>query len=52
MKFILRYGLAALLIVIVIAIILIVPPFAASLIERWSQSDVEITFGSCIQFGT
>ena len=39
MKFILRYGLAALL--IVIAIILIVPPFAASLIERWSQSDVK-----------
>jgi len=39
MKFVIRYGLAALL--IVIAIILIVPPFAASLIERWSQSDVE-----------
>ncbi len=39
MKFVLRYGMAALL--IVIAIILIVPPFAASLIERWSQSDVE-----------
>lgn len=39
MKFVLRYGLAALL--IVIAIILIVPPFAASLIERWSQSDVK-----------
>jgi trehalose 6-phosphate synthase len=39
MKFVIRYGLAALL--IVVAIILIVPPFAASLIERWSQSDVE-----------
>jgi trehalose-6-phosphate synthase len=39
MKFVIRYGLAALL--IVIAIILIVPPFAASLIEQWSQSDVE-----------
>lgn len=39
MKFVIRYGLAALL--IVIAIILIVPPFAASLIERWSQTDVE-----------
>jgi trehalose-6-phosphate synthase len=39
MKFVLRYGLAALL--FVIAIILIVPPFAASLIEQWSQSDVE-----------
>ncbi len=39
MKFVIRYGLAALL--IMIAIILIVPPFAASLIEQWSQSDVE-----------
>lgn len=39
MKFVLRYGLATLL--IVIAVILIVPPFAASLIERWSRSDVE-----------
>lgn len=39
MKFAIRYGLAALL--IVIAIILIVPPFAASLIERWAKSDVE-----------
>jgi len=39
MKFIIRYGLAALL--IVLAIILVVPPFAASLIQQWSQSDVE-----------
>ncbi len=39
MKLVLRYGLAALL--IVTAIILVVPPFAASLIEQWSRSDVE-----------
>ena len=39
MKFVIRYGLAALL--IVLAIILIIPPFAASLIQHWSQSDVE-----------
>ena len=39
MKLVIRYGLAALL--IVVAIILVVPPFAASLIEQWSQSDVE-----------
>ena len=39
MKFVIRYGLAALL--VILAIILVVPPFAASLIEQWSQSDVE-----------
>jgi trehalose 6-phosphate synthase len=39
MRFVVRYGLAALL--IVVAIILVVPPFAASLIEQWSRSDVE-----------
>jgi trehalose-6-phosphate synthase len=39
MKFVIRYGLAALL--IVLAIILVIPPFAASLIQQWSQSDVE-----------
>ena len=39
MKWLIRYGLAALL--IILAIILVVPPFAASLIEQWSQSDVE-----------
>ena len=39
MKYIIRYGLAALL--IVVAIILLIPPFAASLIEQWSKSDVE-----------
>lgn len=50
MKFVVRYGLAALL--IVVAIILIVPPFAASLIEQWSRSDVEsrsvLAFNSAI----
>ncbi len=39
MKLALRYGLAALL--IVVAIILLVPPFAGSLIEQWSKSDVK-----------
>ena len=39
MKLAMRYGLAALL--IVVAIILLVPPFAGSLIEHWSKSDVE-----------
>lgn len=39
MRLVVRYGLAALL--IVMAIILVVPPFAASLIEQWSRSDVE-----------
>jgi trehalose 6-phosphate synthase len=39
MKFVIRYGLAALL--IVVAIILLIPPFAASLIQQWSRSDVE-----------
>jgi trehalose-6-phosphate synthase len=39
MKFVFRYGLAALL--IVGAIIFVVPRFAASLIEQWSRSDVE-----------
>jgi trehalose-6-phosphate synthase len=50
MKFVIRYGLAALL--IVVAIILVVPPFAASLIEQWSRSDVEsrsvLAFNSAI----
>ena len=39
MKLVMRYGLAALL--IVVAIILLVPPFAGSLIEQWSESDVK-----------
>ena len=39
MKLAMRYGLAALL--IVVAIILLVPPFAGSLIEQWSESDVK-----------
>lgn len=39
MKLLIRYGLAALL--IILAVILVVPPFAASLIQQWSQSDVE-----------
>lgn len=39
MKFVIRYGLAALL--IITAIVLVIPPFAASLIEQWSESDVE-----------
>jgi trehalose 6-phosphate synthase len=50
MKYVIRYGLAALL--IVVAIILVIPPFAASLIEQWSQSDVEsrsvLAFNSAI----
>ena len=48
--YVIRYGLAALL--IVVAIILVIPPFAASLIEQWSQSDVEsrsvLAFNSAI----
>ncbi len=40
MKFVIRYGLAALL--IITAIVLVIPPFAASLIEQWSESDVEL----------
>ena len=39
MKLAMRYGLAAIL--IVVAIVLLVPPFAGSLIEQWSKSDVE-----------
>ena len=39
MRLVVRYGLAALL--IVMTIVLVVPPFAASLIEEWSRSDVE-----------
>ena len=39
MKYVIRYGLAALL--IVLAIILVIPPFAGSLIRQWSESDVE-----------
>src|SRR5487761_1211393 len=39
MKFVIRYGLAGLL--IVLAIILLIPPFAGSLIKQWSESDVE-----------
>jgi trehalose 6-phosphate synthase len=39
MKFVIRYGLAALL--IVVAIVLLIPPLAGSLIEQWSKSDVE-----------
>jgi len=39
MKFVIRYGLAALL--MVVAMVLLIPPFAASLIEQWSKSDVE-----------
>jgi len=39
MKFIIRYGLAALL--MAVAMVLLIPPFAASLIEQWSKSDVE-----------
>ena len=39
MRLVVRYALAALL--IVMAIVLVVPPFAASLIEQWSRSDVE-----------
>jgi len=39
MKFVIRYGLAALL--IALGIILLIPPFAASLIQQWSRSDVE-----------
>jgi trehalose 6-phosphate synthase len=39
MKMAMRYGVAALL--IVVAIVLLVPPFAGSLIEQWSKSDVE-----------
>jgi len=39
MKHVIRYGMAALL--IVIALILLIPPFAGSLIEQWSKSDVE-----------
>jgi len=39
MKLAIRYGLAALL--IVLAMILLIPPFAGSLIEQWSRSDVE-----------
>jgi trehalose 6-phosphate synthase len=39
MKFIIRYGLAALL--IVVAIVLLIPPLAGSLIEQWSKNDVE-----------
>ncbi|HUC52280.1 MAG TPA: trehalose-6-phosphate synthase [Xanthobacteraceae bacterium] len=39
MKFVIRYGLAALL--MVTAMVVLIPPFAASLIEQWSESDVE-----------
>ncbi|MFY9695141.1 MAG: trehalose-6-phosphate synthase, partial [Xanthobacteraceae bacterium] len=39
MKFVIRYGLAALL--IVVAIVLLIAPLAGSLIEQWSKSDVE-----------
>ena len=39
MKLAMRYGLAAIL--IVVAIVLLVPPFAGSLIEQWSKSDVK-----------
>lgn len=39
MKLIIRYGLAALL--IVTTMVLLIPPFAGSLIEQWSESDVE-----------
>jgi trehalose-6-phosphate synthase len=39
MKFVIRYGLAALL--ILLALILVIPRFAASLIQEWSRSDVE-----------
>ncbi len=39
MKFVIRYGLVAIL--FVIAIILIIPLFASSLIEQWSVRDVE-----------
>jgi trehalose-6-phosphate synthase len=50
MRFIIRYGLAALL--IVLAIVLLIPQFASSLIEQWSRSDVEsrsvLAFNSAI----
>lgn len=39
MKFVIRYGLAALL--LVTAVVVLIPPFAASLIEQWSENDVE-----------
>ncbi|MGB6506814.1 MAG: trehalose-6-phosphate synthase [Xanthobacteraceae bacterium] len=39
MKFVIRYGLAALL--IVVAIVLLIAPLAGSLIEQWSKSDFE-----------
>lgn len=39
MKLVIRYGLAALL--IVLAMILLIPPFAGSLIEQWSRSNVK-----------
>ena len=41
MKLALRYGLAALLIVVAV-IVLVIPPFATSLIEKWSGGDVEL----------
>ncbi|HTV35606.1 MAG TPA: trehalose-6-phosphate synthase [Xanthobacteraceae bacterium] len=39
MRFVIRYGLAGLL--IIIALVLLIPPFAGSLIEQWSESDIE-----------
>jgi hypothetical protein len=39
MKFIVRYGLAALL--MITAMVLLIPPLAVSLVEQWSENDVE-----------
>ena len=48
MKLLIRYGLVAVL--VIATIILVIPPFAASLIEHWSEHDVE--FRSLLAFNS